>query len=133
MQQPKSLEEVISEGVKALSTLVRICTDNFDDDEYKLARCFLKRIQTRKFREYWNTLPHISSSQPSPELDANVSGTDTIKLKRNSKPSNDSEAKRNLQQVGSFTIESSKLFDQSGMLKTEGREWSQNIYEVIPS
>ena len=119
LQQTKTFEEMIADRIKKDSALIQICKDNFSSDYIRIGRRMLKRIQTAKFRQYWITLPHVTAKQNKINSPHDQSQID------DKFPSSSF--------VASFLIERSKIFNSSGELKVKGREWTQNIYDKLPS
>ena len=122
LQQPKTFEEIIADGIKKDSALIQICEDNFTSDHIQIARRILKRIQTAKFQQYWITLPHVTANQKKINSPSDQSQID------DKFPSSSSSSF-----VACFQIERSKIFNSSGELRVQGREWTQNIYDKLPS
>ena len=116
LQQNKNLPKIVAEGVKKDSTLISICQDNFPEYFHSAARLIWKRIQTKKFNMYWDSLPKLG-------------------VKSNKDKSNvaiESPPMDNKIFLFCFKIKRNLLLDENFLFLSKSREWTQNVYESLP-
>ena len=87
-----------------------------------MARKILKRIQTKKFTQYWESIPKLnnisSHFENKPSItDNNPRTVETYSYKH----------------LLDFDLEKHLFFNENNHLKEEKREWTQNLYEHLPS
>ena len=105
-------------GLSKNSPILAICNEYFSDQiARKTAKNFLRRLETKKFKAHWDKINPESICQFEEETIASSNEKQTSQLLAN------------FEFTGSFQIDKSLLFDQSGNLLTNGREYTQNLYQ----
>ena len=114
-----SISQLISEGVEKESKLLKICEKLYFSDSYNMARRILKRIQTRKFQQIFESLDALNPDK------SDITGTEEgNEIVQNS-------AIPHYKKIANVSIPKSYLVNDSYRVLEKGQEWSQNFYEAI--
>ena len=148
MKNGSTLDECLIGRTKSHSPLVAISKTLYPNDYDSKAKSLLKRISSKKFLKCWNSLNRIPTPQNSESTSLNsLSDLNLNSLPKSTKRSaphdetlsSDHGAKSikvdddpEKMHIGDFVAEKSKFFDNENRIKSVGREWTQNLYSIVP-
>ena len=108
------LDDIIFSGTKKNSHLINLSCQ-FSENKNTLARMILKRIQTKKFRTYWESIPKL-------QLKSNKTVDDI--------PCYNATSLDRSQILFTARIPAKLLIDNKTLINTN-RQWTQEIYKLL--